>query len=314
MTAIDQESWLPISDRVILLRQHGSSLLLYENGVEIYRTLSSFIESGLKNGELCVFAYDNTDGKRHPERVLKAHVEAGDLQHFPLEKGGFLQEIKELSSKIEELCEHVRPDESRLKDEAVRVAIDFGSLPTPSNFSSIIDCVMGMLKKKDGKIPLRVVTTFNVDFLPDDAIGRLLELHENVMTSMHDEHRMFLINYRSPGLPSPSPAGTVSKKDLERFVKKHLEIIVLSLMLRSPMCGYDLIRAIFHRYHNFLSQGTVYPVLYDLQRRELLRVDEGKNPRSKVYALTEHGVEEAKTRISQFISAQEYVLESIRKF
>jgi DNA-binding PadR family transcriptional regulator len=134
------------------------------------------------------------------------------------------------------------------------------------------------------------------------------------MTSMHNEQRMFLINYRSPGLPSPSPAGTVSTKDLERFVKKHLEIVILSLMLRGPMCGYDLIRAIYHRYHSFLSQGTIYPVLYDLQRRELLRVGEEKNPRSKVYTLTEHGVEESKTRISHFISAQEYVLESIRKF
>jgi len=314
MVAVSQEMWVPISDRVILLKQNGSSLLLYENGVEVYRTLCSFIESGLKNGELCVFAYDNTDGKRHPERVLKAYVEAGDLYHFPLEKGGLLQGIEGLNSKVEGLCERVRSDGSLLKGEAVRVAIDFGSLPTPCNFGSIIDCVMGILKKKDEKIPLRVITTFNADSLTDDAVGRLMELHENVMTSMHNEHRMFLVNYRSPGLPSPSPVGTVSRKDLERFVKKHLEIIILSLMLRSPMCGYDLIRTIYHRYHSFLSQGTVYPVLYNLLRRGFLRVGEGSNPRSKVYALTEHGVEEAKTMINHFISAQEYVLESIRKF
>lgn len=326
---VSQQVSLPISDRVFLFKQgeDDCSLFLYENGVEVYGVLFSFIESGLMNDEFCIFAYDNTKGKLHPEYVLGEYVKAGKLHLLPMEKGGILRGIEELNSKVWELCRRVRSK----KDKALRVAIDFGSLPTRSTSDSIIDCVRGILQKRGEKIPLAwrrarnkrknvkssfplwVITAFDVDFLTDDAVGRLLEFHENVMVSTRNEHRMSLLNYRPPGLPSPPPAETVSRKALERFVKKHLEVIALSLLLRSPMCGYDLIRTIYQRYYTFLSQGTVYPLLYDLERRGLLGVVKSESPRSKVYALTDHGEEEAKAGISDFISAQKYLLESIRK-
>jgi len=191
--------------------------------------------------------------------------------------------------------------------------------------------VRGILQKRDEKIPLawsrlrykrenvklplplRVITAFDVDSLTGDAVGRLLELHENVIASTRNEHRMSLLNYHPPELPSPPPAKTFSRKALEKFIKKDLEVITLSLLLRSPMCGYDLIRTIYQRYHTFLSQGTVYPLLYDLERRELLGIAKSGSTRSKVYALTDHGKEEANDRINDFVSAQKYLLESIRE-
>ena len=49
-----------------------------------------------------------------------------------------------------------------------------------------------------------------------------------------------------------------------------------------PMCGYDIIKTIFIEYKVFLSQGTVYPILYSLVEQGLLYAEYGKgNMRSK---------------------------------
>jgi DNA-binding PadR family transcriptional regulator len=329
MVAVNQQVSLPIGDRVFIFKrgENDCLLLLYENGTEIYGTLFSFIKSGLENDELCIFAYDNMDGKMHLEEVLGEYVEAGKLRLLQMEKGRILRGIEELNSKVCEFWKCVR-----FKDgKAMRVAMDFGALSTRSTLNSIIGCVRRILQKRGEKIPLnwsrisykrknmksplplRVITAFDIDSLTDDAVGRLLELHENVIVSTRNEHRMSLLNYHPPELPSPSPAQTVSRKALERSVKKHLDVIASSLLLRSPMCGYDLIRTIYQKYHTFLSQGTVYPLLYDLERRGLLSIVKSKSPHSKVYTLTEQGKEKAKTVINDFVSAQKYLLESIRK-
>ncbi len=328
MTAVGQQVSLPISDKVFLFKQkkNDCSLFLYGEGTEVYGALLSFIESGLENDELCIFAYDNTEDQLHPENVLGKYVEAGKLYLLPMEKGGILRGIKELNSKVWELCRRVRSQEGK----GIRVGIDFGSLPTRSTFDTIIDCVRGILEKRGEKIPLawgrrrykqrnvksslplRMITAFNVNFLRDDAVGRLLEFHENVVVSTRNEHRMSIFNYRSSELPSLLSTETIPRKALERLVKKHLEVITLSLLLRNPMCGYDLIRTIYRKYHTFLSQGTVYPLLYDLKRRELLDMKSG-NLRSKVYTLTEEGKRVAEDKINDFISAQKYLLDSIRK-
>jgi DNA-binding PadR family transcriptional regulator len=109
------------------------------------------------------------------------------------------------------------------------------------------------------------------------------------------------------------PVETLPRQTLARFVKRHFETIVLSMLQRNPMCGYDAIKLIYQRYHTFLSQGTVYPLFYSLQRRGLVKVVDGGSPRSKVYALTEEGGRVARDEIDGFISAQRYLLESIRK-
>lgn len=85
---------------------------------------------------------------------------------------------------------------------------------------------------------------------------------------------MSLLSYRSGEVPDLPSTEAIPRIALERFVKKHLETLVLSLLPRSPMCGYDLIRTIYQKYHTFLSQGTVYPLLYDRRARAegLLRV------------------------------------------
>lgn len=99
---------------------------------------------------------------------------------------------------------------------------------------------------------------------------------------------------------------------LERIIKTNLEIVILCILRNNPMCGYDLIKAIFEEYDIFLSQGTVYPLLYSLKDQGILQAEfDRDNMRSKIYSVTGGGEEIIKDRLNEFIRAGEYVISSI---
>jgi DNA-binding PadR family transcriptional regulator len=78
----------------------------------------------------------------------------------------------------------------------------------------------------------------------------------------------------------------------------------MSFLAERPMCGYDLIKEIFSKCDVFLSQGTVYPVLYTLEDEGLLYAEYGKsNMRTKKYRLTPEGRKIAEKKIEDFSKA-----------
>ena len=329
MTVVKQCASFPLGGKVLLFDnlRSGCYLFLYERGVEVQDALISFIENGLENDELCLFAYDNTEGKMHPGQVFREQIESSKLQLLQMGGRSTREEVKELNRKFKELCQRVW----LRKDEALRVVADFGCLPTRSNIGDIIDCVGEISKKKDERIhtrwnragykarrsgapfQLRAINAFNIDSLPGDAVKELMKLHDSVVISARNEYTMSMLNFRVGELPEAPTVETFSRETLERFVKRHLETLVLSMLRENQMCGYDVIRTIYQRYHTFISQGTVYPLLYSLESKGLLSVVKSDSPRSKLYALTEQGRALAESRINDFISAQKYLLESIRK-
>ena len=76
----------------------------------------------------------------------------------------------------------------------------------------------------------------------------------------------------------------------ERFVRSFIDILILAeLKKRSPMSGYDVITFIHKKFHLLMSSGTVYNILYSLERRELIKSIQ--TSRKRVYKLTDKGVE-----------------------
>jgi DNA-binding PadR family transcriptional regulator len=99
---------------------------------------------------------------------------------------------------------------------------------------------------------------------------------------------------------------------VERIIKTNLEIVILCILRDNPMCGYDVIKSIFEKYSIFLSQGTVYPLLYSLKDQGILKAEFDRgNMRSKIYSISEEGEEIAKDRLNEFIRAGESVFGSI---
>jgi DNA-binding PadR family transcriptional regulator len=86
-----------------------------------------------------------------------------------------------------------------------------------------------------------------------------------------------------------------------------MDIIILKhLKNNNHISGYDVIKHLHQKFHMLLSPGTVYSILYSLERQNLIQgyVNNGK----RVYKLTKQGEKflanicTAKTSIQSFLS------------
>jgi DNA-binding PadR family transcriptional regulator len=93
-----------------------------------------------------------------------------------------------------------------------------------------------------------------------------------------------------------------------RIIQNFLDIIILrQLKINHPMSGYDVIRYLHKKFHMLPSPGTIYSLLYSLERQNLI---EGKiNQGKRVYKLTNDGdkflknIGTAKSNIQTFLSS-----------
>lgn len=79
----------------------------------------------------------------------------------------------------------------------------------------------------------------------------------------------------------------VLKKMHRRIIKSFMDILILAELRNSPMSGYDVIAFIHKKFGILVSSGTVYSLLYSLEREDLIRGIWSK--RKRVYEITEKG-------------------------
>jgi len=77
-----------------------------------------------------------------------------------------------------------------------------------------------------------------------------------------------------------------------RVVKAFMDIVVLAELRRGPMSGYDVIERVHNKFRILVSSGTVYSLLYSLERDGLIRGMSSR--RKRVYTLTDKGKETIK--------------------
>lgn len=92
----------------------------------------------------------------------------------------------------------------------------------------------------------------------------------------------------------------------ERIIKNFMDILVLTEMKKDPLTGYDVIRLIHRRFDILVSSGTVYSLLYSLERNGLI---EGVwTERKRVYRLAKKGeadieaITKANAEIQKFLT------------
>jgi len=92
----------------------------------------------------------------------------------------------------------------------------------------------------------------------------------------------------------------------ERMVKSFLDTIVLAKLRErdSPMSGYDVITLIHKKFRILVSSGTVYSLLYSMERDGLIIGRWVGSRRKRVYTLTEKGEE----KIKAILEAKEKIL------
>jgi len=92
----------------------------------------------------------------------------------------------------------------------------------------------------------------------------------------------------------------------ERMVKSFLDAIVL-VKLRErgrPMSGHDVFKLVHRKFRVRISSGTVYSLLYAMERDGLIRGRWVGSRRKRVYTLTEKGEE----KIKAILEAKEKIL------
>ena len=80
----------------------------------------------------------------------------------------------------------------------------------------------------------------------------------------------------------------ILKEFHERIVRSFIDIIILAELKKGrPMSGYDVILFINKKFHLLISSGTVYNILYGLERKGLIKSMLSR--RKRVYKLTDKG-------------------------
>ncbi len=83
----------------------------------------------------------------------------------------------------------------------------------------------------------------------------------------------------------------IEKTLRERLVKSHLDLIILWLLKTKPKWGYEINAEIRDRFKVYLSAGTLYPLLHNLEDKRYLKgVWESEKGRGRrIYKITEEG-------------------------
>lgn len=100
----------------------------------------------------------------------------------------------------------------------------------------------------------------------------------------------------------------MSRDPTTQMLKDCTETMVLKLLAERPMYGYELVQELTRRSRGAfeLGQGTVYPLLYSLERKGLIEAawitpDDGGR-RRKDYSLTKSGRAAMRQRIDAWKS------------
>src|SRR4030042_2746970 len=88
-------------------------------------------------------------------------------------------------------------------------------------------------------------------------------------------------------LNSEKLEGRILKKMHERIIKNFMDIIIMTELRNGSLSGYDVISYIHNKFNLLVSSGTVYSLLYSLERNSL--VEGVWEERKRVYKLTEKG-------------------------
>ncbi len=98
----------------------------------------------------------------------------------------------------------------------------------------------------------------------------------------------------------------------ERIIKNFLDVIIMSELRNGPLSGYDIICYIHNKFQLLISSGTIYSLLYSLERSELIKGI--WTERKRTYQLTPKGAKtieiilganpDIKTFVTSFLKIQ----------
>ena len=99
--------------------------------------------------------------------------------------------------------------------------------------------------------------------------------------------------------------GAVTMNISKNLVKGSTSLLILSVLSREPMYGYQIIKELECLSENVFSlkEGTLYPILHSLEKEKFLEAywEETKSERKrKYYRITKKGLNELNSKAKEF--------------
>lgn len=138
----------------------------------------------------------------------------------------------------------------------------------------------------------------------------------NMLMSYHDKV-ILTLDESDVDMPSTILLGSASNIEgryTVRFVKNYLDMIVLALVMKKKMCGTDMLKCIKNSFDVSLSTGTLYPLLHDLEQKELLDCEYGIRRRYKKKIYKPKDEELVKTILHEHVQSNNILNKFLQSF
>lgn len=156
------------------------------------------------------------------------------------------------------------------------------------------------------KTPSLLINAFETTNLEEHFIQHLLPLHQRAYL-MQENFNTFLLPTISPSLQTIFPKTHVLPQEaLEKLTKNNLELITLLLLERKGKSGYQVLKEIASHFHCILSQGTLYPLLYQLEKKGKIVKQNGKG-REVIYSLSQKTKNELQSQKETMLKAYQHL-------
>ncbi len=282
--------------------ERGHDLYLYDSKEEQrYRILKAFLKAGLERGRVCIYAYPM-------EKYRYSFDDLEGVREVELIRG----KIKMLKSEdLQEFFTLVQEEVQRCGDSGINLLIDYGRVR-----EELAGEVMELERRIHGLlegIEAATISSFNLNYLTQDFVNELIKMHDRVMlTTQEGKTSMVFHNRRAKPVHIPR-IEVISSEIMEHSVKKALHFLILAMLRQRPMCGFDIIKSLVENFNVLLSQGTVYPILYSLEKDGYLKTVIKSDNKTKLYVPTEKAISYIDRQIKEYIQAQEKILSLISR-
>jgi CheY-like chemotaxis protein/DNA-binding PadR family transcriptional regulator len=289
--AAEESRYLGLAEvKTVLLRDIFTDIILYlYTDQSVTEPAFRFaIEEGLKRGGRSLFAYQKTTVQRY----FLPEIQNGGLVAKRVKKG----ELYTLLQLLQRCMASLPPPG---KGTPLQVLFDFNDTEEFGDMVAIRDLVQG--KRAEGH-PVSGIIALNIGQLDHTQIRSFSEGISRIIVSTGKDT---MLSFAHRAFPAES-LTVVPQATLEEVVKKSLEPVVLSLLLR-PVSGYDLVREIHNRYRVLIPQARIYTLLYELEKGGYLDVK--ASGKSKLYSPTEKGRRHIRQKLSEYRFVFQHILD-----
>jgi DNA-binding PadR family transcriptional regulator len=257
--------------------ENGPFVFLYGGARNKFDVFRSFLQAGQDENYCSVYAHLEKYGKNKLENYFKGYP---DLHCIHLKTSN----STELKEKITDV-----------KSRHIRLILDFNGPYELERFIDLFTLLKKILKNND------VLFSHDVNHLDQEKLEILKEVSKSIVISSRNDSIIFSLFGPTPGREGSSPSfDVISKTRVKDQVKRSFDILILAMLNKKSMCGMDIIKTFVSNFGILPSQGAVYPFLYSLEKKGVVKSRIKSDNKTKVYSLTPHGKKFVKDQIKEY--------------